>query len=48
MFLHVKGKQGTFDDMEVEVAEHTELEGGVGIPVRIGLGDRNGVEVVQD
>ena len=34
--------------MQVEVAEHAELEGGVLRPVRVGFGDCDCVEVMED
>ena len=36
------------DDVEVEVGEHGELEGRVRAPVRVGFGDGDGVDEVQD
>lgn len=34
--------------MEVEVAEHAELEGRVDLPRRLGFGDGDGVDEVED
>lgn len=36
------------DDMEVEVTEHAELEGGVGVPGGGGGADGDGVDVVEE
>lgn len=36
------------DDMEVEIAQHAELEGGIGLPIGLGFEDSDGVDVVED
>jgi len=36
------------DDVQVEVAQHAELEGRVGAPDGVGFADGDGVEVVED
>lgn len=34
--------------VEVEVAEHAELESGISSPIRLGFEDSDGVDIVED